>query len=184
MIVRRECVSQAASSSPSSRDVASRPPRSRCAARPATSPILARFAEQHIDDVTAGHGIPVLIPPDSGKRTGERSGPTGGRYSFMRRVLETDLGREIYRKRQTQIEPVVAHTKHNRKYTSLHRRGRAAARTSRACGPVVDRLRHGGMVSAPLSCAYRGGAGDQAEWAPGCELGRCGAPRSYSLVKR
>ena len=28
--------------------------------------------EQHMDDVTAGHGIQVLIPPDSGKRKGER----------------------------------------------------------------------------------------------------------------
>ncbi len=37
--------------------------------------------EQHMDDVTAVHGIPVLIPPDSGKRTDERPGWTGGRYS-------------------------------------------------------------------------------------------------------
>ena len=34
----------------------------------------------------------VLIPPDSGKRKGERPGWTGGRYSFMRRVLATELG--------------------------------------------------------------------------------------------
>ncbi len=33
--------------------------------------------EQHMDDVTA-HGIQVLIPPDSGKRDGERPGWTGG----------------------------------------------------------------------------------------------------------
>ncbi len=50
--------------------------------------------EQHMDDVTAEHGIQVLIPPDSGKRKGERPGWTGGRYSFMRRVLATDHGRE------------------------------------------------------------------------------------------
>jgi hypothetical protein len=43
--------------------------------------------EQHIDDVISEHGIQVLIPPDSGKRKGERHGRTGGRYSFMRRVL-------------------------------------------------------------------------------------------------
>jgi transposase len=85
--------------------------------------------EQHMDDVTADHGIPVLIPPDSGKRQGERPGWTGGRYAFMRRVLETDLGRETYRKRQTAIEPVFGHTKHNRKFTGFHRRGRAAVRT-------------------------------------------------------
>jgi hypothetical protein len=56
--------------------------------------------EQHIDHVIAEHGIPVLIPPDSGKRKGERPGWTGGRYSFMRRALGTDVGKEIYGKRQ------------------------------------------------------------------------------------
>ncbi|HEY2655002.1 MAG TPA: hypothetical protein VGI55_04380 [Solirubrobacteraceae bacterium] len=45
-------------------------------------------------------GIQVLIPPDSGKRKGERPGWTGGRYSPMRRVLATDLGKQLYRKRQ------------------------------------------------------------------------------------
>jgi hypothetical protein len=85
--------------------------------------------EQHMDDVMSEHGIGVLIPPDSGKRKGERPGWTGGRYSFMRRVLATDLGRETYRKRQKSIEPVFGHTKHNRKFTSFHRRGRLAVRT-------------------------------------------------------
>jgi hypothetical protein len=85
--------------------------------------------EQHMDDVTADYGIQVLIPPDSRTRDGERPGWTGGRYSFMRRVLATDLGRETYRKRQKSIEPVFGHTKHNRKFTSFHRRGRLAVRT-------------------------------------------------------
>jgi hypothetical protein len=79
--------------------------------------------EQHMDDVTCEHAIQVLIPPDSGKRKGERPGWTGGRYSFMRRVLATDLGRETYRKRQKSIEPVFGHTKHNRLITRFHRRG-------------------------------------------------------------
>jgi transposase len=85
--------------------------------------------EQHMDDVTAGHGIQVLIPPDSGKRKGERPGWTGGRYSFMRRVLATELGKELYRKRQQSIEPVYGHTKHNRRFDRFHRRGRIAVRT-------------------------------------------------------
>ena len=85
--------------------------------------------EQHMDDVTAGHGIQVLIPPDSGKRKGERPGWTGGRYSFMRRVLATELGKELYRKRQQSIEPVYGHTKHNRRLDRFHRRGRMAVRT-------------------------------------------------------
>jgi transposase len=85
--------------------------------------------EQHMDHVTGQHGIQVLVPPDSGKREGERPGWTGGRYSFMRRVLATDLGREIYRKRQASIEPVYGHTKHNRKIYRFNYRGRSAVRT-------------------------------------------------------
>jgi Transposase DDE domain/Transposase domain (DUF772) len=85
--------------------------------------------EQHMDDVIAEHGIQVLIPPDSGKRKGERPGWTGGRYSFMRRVLTTDLGRETYRKRQQSIEPVFGNTKHNRKIYRFNYRGRSAVRT-------------------------------------------------------
>jgi Transposase DDE domain len=84
--------------------------------------------EEHIEEVTADHGIPVLIPPDSHTRKAARPGWTGGRYAFMRRVLATDLGAELYRKRKQTVEPVFGHTKHNRKFTRFHRRGRAAAR--------------------------------------------------------
>ena len=82
-----------------------------------------------MDDVTGQHSVQVLIPPDSGKRDGERPGWTGGRYSFMRRVLATDLGKELYRKRQQSIEPVYGHTKHNRKIHRFNYRGRQAVRT-------------------------------------------------------
>jgi hypothetical protein len=85
--------------------------------------------EQHMDHVIAEHGIQVLIPPDSGKRQGERPGWTGGRYAFMRRVLASDFGRETYRKRQVSIEPVYGHTKHNRKIYRFNHRGRQAVRT-------------------------------------------------------
>ena len=56
--------------------------------------------EQHMDDVTAEHGIQVLIPPDSGKREGDRPGWTGGRYAFMRRCSRPTSARELYRKRK------------------------------------------------------------------------------------
>jgi Transposase DDE domain/Transposase domain (DUF772) len=85
--------------------------------------------EQHMDDLIAGRGIPVLIPPDGGKREGERPGWTGGRFSFMRRVLTSDHGKELYRKRQTSIEPVFGHTKHNRRFYRFNHRGRQAVRT-------------------------------------------------------
>ena len=84
--------------------------------------------EHHMDDLIAGHGLPVLIPPDGGKREGE-PGWTGGRFSFMRRALTTDLGKELYRKRQTSIEPVFGHTKHNRQIYRFNYRGRRAVRT-------------------------------------------------------
>ena len=73
-------------------------------------------------------GIQVLIPPDAGKRKGTRPGWNGGAYAHMRRVLQTDFGRALYRKRQAMIEPVFGHTKFNRGIDRFQRRGRSAAR--------------------------------------------------------
>ena len=75
------------------------------------------------------HGIQVLIPPDAGKRKGTRPGWDGGAYAHMRRVLSSELGRALYRKRQAMIEPVFGHTKFNRRMDRFQRRGRAAARS-------------------------------------------------------
>ena len=69
--------------------------------------------EQHMDEVIANKHIQVLIPPDSAGRAEPRPGWTGGRYSWMRTVLGTH-GKLLYRKRIQMIEPVFAHTKHNR----------------------------------------------------------------------
>jgi transposase len=77
----------------------------------------------------AGDGIQVLIPPDANKRKGARPGWDGGLYAFMRRVLATDLGAELYRKRTAMIEPIFGHTKFNRKIDRFQRRGRAACRS-------------------------------------------------------
>jgi hypothetical protein len=74
-------------------------------------------------------GTQVLIPPDAGKRKGTRPGWDGGPYAFMRRVLETPLGNALYRKRQTTVEPVFAHTKFNRRIDRFQRRGRSACRS-------------------------------------------------------
>jgi Transposase DDE domain len=71
----------------------------------------------------------VLIPPDAGKRRGARPGWDGGRYAFMRRVLETDAGAALYGKRQVTIEPVFANVKFNRRLDRFLRRGRAACRS-------------------------------------------------------
>jgi len=74
-------------------------------------------------------GIQVLIPPDAGKRKTPRPGWNGGAYAFMRRVLATDHGGELYAKRQGMIEPVFANTKFNRRIDRFQRRGRSAARS-------------------------------------------------------
>jgi transposase len=84
--------------------------------------------EQQMDKLAAD-GIAVIVPPESGKRKGQRPGWAGGRYNWMRTLLASDHGRELYRQRRQVIEPVFGHTKHNRKFTQFHRRGRAAVRT-------------------------------------------------------
>ena len=85
--------------------------------------------EQHMDDVTAAHGLNVLIPPDSSRRKGPRPGWTSGRPSLMRHILDNPLGSQLYRQRKQTVEPVFAHTKHNRHINRFHRRGRTAVRT-------------------------------------------------------
>src|SRR5664279_3937998 len=74
-------------------------------------------------------GIQVIIPPDATKRTGTRPGWDGGLYAFMRRVVASEAGGELYRKRQGMIEPVFAQVKFNRKIDRFQRRGRAAVRS-------------------------------------------------------
>jgi hypothetical protein len=76
-----------------------------------------------------GDGLTVLIPPDAKRRAGARPGWEGGLYSFMRRVLDSDAGGELYAKRHTMIEPIFADTKFNRRIDRFLRRGRSAARS-------------------------------------------------------
>jgi transposase len=76
-----------------------------------------------------GRGTVVLIPPDAGKRKGARPGWDGGLYAFMRRVLASERGGELYAKRQGMIEPIFAQTKFNRRCDRFQRRGRAACRS-------------------------------------------------------
>ena len=74
-------------------------------------------------------GIQVIVPPDASGRKTPRPGWDGGLYAFMRRVLQTERGAQLYRKRQGMIEPVFADTKFNRRLDRFLRRGRAAARS-------------------------------------------------------
>jgi transposase len=73
-------------------------------------------------------GIQVLIPPDTSRRRTTRRNWDGGHYDFMRRVLATDRGGGLYRRRQPMIEPVFAQMKFNRGLDRFRRRGRGAVR--------------------------------------------------------
>jgi hypothetical protein len=104
--------------------------RAGVAGRPETAVADAQYwNEEHMDEVIANKHVQVLIPPDGGASGKQRPGWTGGRYTWMRYVLASDLGEQLYRKRKHMIEPVFGHTKHNRGVTRFHRRGRTAVRT-------------------------------------------------------
>jgi hypothetical protein len=83
--------------------------------------------EEQMDNVVANEHVQVLIPPDAGKRNTPRPGWHGGRYTSMREVLATDYGGGLYRRRKVMVEPVFAQTKHNRRISQFHRRGRSVA---------------------------------------------------------
>jgi transposase len=93
--------------------------------------VLADAGYWHTEQMQriAARGIPTLIPPDAHKRNGIRRGWTGGMYDFMRGVLTSEHGKDLYRRRQGLIEPVFANTKFNRKIYRFHRRGRSAVRS-------------------------------------------------------
>jgi hypothetical protein len=74
-------------------------------------------------------GIPVIIPPDAKNRDGERPGWNKGFYAFMRNVISSDAGGQLYRQRQALVEPVFGDIKFNRRTDRLLRRGRSAARS-------------------------------------------------------
>jgi transposase len=74
-------------------------------------------------------GIQVLVSPDAGLREGVRPGWDKGLYAFMRRVLASDAGHELYKHRKATVEPVFAQNKFNRGFRRFQRRGRAAARS-------------------------------------------------------
>jgi transposase len=93
--------------------------------------VLADAGYWHLEQMNeiTGSGIPVLIPPDSSRRSSPRPGWTGGAYDFMRNTLATEHGHDLYAQRKQLIEPIFGHTKHNRGFTRFARRGQSAART-------------------------------------------------------
>lgn len=85
-------------------------------------------------------GIQVLVPPDGGLNKGTRPGWNEGMYAFMRRVLATDYGGELYKHRKATVEPVFAQNKFNRGFRRFQRRGRSAARSEWRVQAAVHNL--------------------------------------------
>jgi transposase len=75
-----------------------------------------------------GEGMTVLVPPDAHTRAAPNPSRSGGLYDEMRRRLDDDEGRALYRRRQTAIEPIFGQTKFNRRAERFRRRGLAACR--------------------------------------------------------
>ncbi|MGO9762210.1 MAG: transposase [Solirubrobacteraceae bacterium] len=85
--------------------------------------------EEQMDNVIANEHVQVLVPPDAGKRNTPRPGWDGGRYTSMRKTLQSDFAGGLYRRRKAMVEPVFAQTKHNRRINQFQRRGGSAARS-------------------------------------------------------
>ena len=85
-------------------------------------------------------GIQVLVPPDAGLREGARPGWDTGPYAFMRRVLSSEAGHELYKHRKATVEPVFAQNKFNRGFRRFQRRGRSAVRSEWRLQAAVHNL--------------------------------------------
>jgi hypothetical protein len=80
-------------------------------------------------EALAADGLQPLIAPDADRRKEPRPGRRGGLYDFMRRVLASDHGLALYRRRQAIVEPVFGQIKANRRADRFQRRGRSAVRS-------------------------------------------------------
>jgi transposase len=73
-------------------------------------------------------GITVLVPPDAHVADAPNPARRSGLYADMRARLQEPETAALYRRRQTLIEPIFGHTKHNRRIGRFRRRGLAACR--------------------------------------------------------
>jgi transposase len=76
-----------------------------------------------------GQGMTVLVPPDAHTSSQPNPSRTGGLYDQMRERLESDEGRQLYRRRQATIEPIFGQLKFNRRAERFRRRGLAACKS-------------------------------------------------------
>jgi transposase len=71
-------------------------------------------------------GIQTLVAPDADSRKEPRPGRRGGLYDFVRRILQTEWGKQLYLRRQGSVESVFGQIKSNRGVRRFQRRGRLA----------------------------------------------------------
>ena len=76
----------------------------------------------------------------AGLREGTRPGWDEGPYAFMRRVLSSEAGHELYKHRKATVEPVFAQNKFNRGFRRFQRRGRSAVRSEWRLQAAVHNL--------------------------------------------
>jgi transposase len=69
--------------------------------------------------------IPTSDPHHKQRKLAPRQGPQADRIN---KILATDAGKRLYRRRAELVEPVFAHTKHTRQITRFSRRGHTAVR--------------------------------------------------------
>jgi transposase len=85
------------------------------------------WSNSHID-VLRERGMTPIVAPDT-TRSRPRKTRLGGPYDFMRRVMATEKGDDLYKRRQCMVEPVFAQIKTNRRMERFKRRGLAAVRS-------------------------------------------------------
>jgi transposase len=85
------------------------------------------WSNSHIDALRE-RGMTPIVAPDT-TRSRPRKTRLGGPYDFMRRVMATEKGDALYKRRQCMVEPVFAQIKTNRRMERFKRRGLAAVRS-------------------------------------------------------
>jgi transposase len=85
------------------------------------------WSNAHIDALRE-RGMTPIVAPDT-TRSRPRKTRLGGPYDFMRRVMATEKGDDLYKRRQCMVEPVFAQIKTNRRMERFKRRGLAAVRS-------------------------------------------------------
>jgi hypothetical protein len=92
--------------------------------------LLADGGYWNHDQITqlGADGTLLVLPTHDPHRQGRKKLPRqGAQAERIERLLATEAGRALYRRRAELVEPVFAHTKHTRQITRFSRRGLTAA---------------------------------------------------------